>query len=297
MLKTLNNLNFWYVLRNTFDHFRAFSLFRFRTLRNQVLSPERRSSVFEASQPVVCPADVKVTAATQTGPLVGNAESAPPSSAPPLIQGVDHRLRKQARLLVAGMGDAFTKLHPDIQARFAHSAREEPLRFVGTMTAIRLRPLGWLLAQLTRRSGLIPTRTGQNVAFEFNVRPLGMSWLKHRCYHFNDGPFHFSSVMTLDNQGGFVERFQGGLGMRLRLCAEGESLVFRDAGYFLHWRRWTLPLPGVLHPGRFLLVHENLDAQQFRVRLSLCHRWFGSLIEQTGVFRGGTVAPAAKGAS
>ncbi|AVP96632.1 hypothetical protein C7S18_05185 [Ahniella affigens] len=182
------------------------------------------------------------------------------------------------------MGPAFGNMPADIQSRFAHTAREEPLRFVGVMNRIRLRPLGWVLAQLTRVSGLIPTRTGQNVAFEFNVRPLGMSWLKHRCYHFDSGPFDFSSVMTLDADGCFVERFRGGLGMCLKLTAEGQNLVFRDCGYFLHWRGWRLDLPALLHPGRFHLIHENVDARRFNVHLSLRHRWFGTLIEQFGTF-------------
>lgn len=275
MLKTLNNLNFWFVLRRTIDHFRYFRYFRFRNQESGSstnLLPER--------------AKPPPTAATGPGferPVsVSQTEDSESGRQP----AGSNRHCRQARLLQAGMGPGFASLHPEIQARFAHTAREEPLRFVGVMSAVRLRPLGWLLAQLTRRSGLIPTRTGRQVPFEFNVRPLGLSWLKHRCYHFDQGPFHFSSVMTLDGQGRFVERFVGGLGMYLRLVAKDQNLVFQDDGYFLHWRRWTLPLPGFLHPGRFHLVHENLNAAEFRVLLSLRHAWFGTLIEQSGTFSG-----------
>lgn len=264
MFKTLNNKNFWFVLRDAIEKFRLFGNFRIRNNRSEL-----RHNWIEAAQ------------AERAIPNEPAARHPSPAAPPSEARGMP----KHARLLAAGMGSAFAQLPADIQARFAHTLREEPLRFVGTMERIRLHPLGWVLAQLTRMSGLIPTRTGQDVGFEFNVRPLGMSWLKHRCYHFDSGPFHFSSVMTLDPDGCFVERFRGGLGMRLALTAEGQNLVFRDCGYFLHWRRWRLNLPTLLHPGRFLLVHENVDARHFNVQLSLRHRWFGTLIMQNGRFR------------
>lgn len=194
-------------------------------------------------------------------------------------------LRRRPALLERLLGDNFADLHPQIAARFAHSPREEALHFSGSMDVVRRSVAGWLLAQLTRFSGLLPTGHGEKVPFEFNIRPSGLSWMKHRCYHFADGNFDFRSTMQPDAQGRLVERFRGGLGMFLALRAEGDTLHFSDRGYFLHWRQFMLQLPAWCHPGRFELVHRNLDARRFSVRLTLRHVLFGTMIEQSGVFQ------------
>ena len=194
-------------------------------------------------------------------------------------------LRRRPVLLERLLGDNFDDLHPQIAARFAHSPREEALHFSGSMDVVRRSAAGWLLAQLTRFSGLLPTGHGKKVPFEFNIRPSGLSWMKHRCYHFADGNFDFRSTMQPDTEGRLVERFRGGLGMFLALRAEGDILHFSDRGYFLHWRQFMLPLPAWCHPGRFELVHRNLDARRFSVRLTLRHVLLGIMIEQSGVFQ------------
>lgn len=193
---------------------------------------------------------------------------------------------RDARLLRHHLGARFGSLHPEIARRFAHSDREEPLHFEGCMTHVRRSALGWLLAQVTRFSGLIPGYQGTDVPFSFTVRPHGLAWRKHRCYRFRDGPFDFRSVMRPEPDGRLAERFRGALGMYLVLEPGEGTLEFRDAGYFLHFGTWRLDLPRWLHPGRFRLVHRNLDARSFSVHLTLRHRWFGTLVDQAGTFHG-----------
>jgi len=216
-----------------------------------------------------------------------------PHGNPPAIAGTldEHegcnttgRLIRDARLLRHHLGTRFVKLHADIANRFAHTEREESLHFTGNMTRVHSSMAGWMLAQLTRFSGLLPTRRGHDVPFEFNIRPLGLGWLKHRCYHFPTGRFDFRSEMRPDGQGRLVERFRGGLGMYLALEGSGDDLIFRDRGYFLHYRGLDVPLPGWCHPGRFELVHKTLDRHRFSVHLTLRHWLFGSMIEQAGEF-------------
>ncbi|MBK8286091.1 MAG: DUF4166 domain-containing protein [Ahniella sp.] len=193
-------------------------------------------------------------------------------------------------LLERLLGNSFADLHPQIAARFAHTAREESLHFKGTMDVVRRSAAGWLLAQLTRFSGLLPTGHGHKVPFEFNIRPSGLSWMKHRCYHFADGNFDFRSTMQPDNQGRLVERFRRRPRHVPGPACRGRYPHFADRGYFVHWRRYRVPLPAWFHPGRFELVHRNLDARRFSVRLTLRHALFGTMIEQSGVFESGALS-------
>ena len=45
-----------------------------------------------------------------------------------------------------------------------------------------------------------------------------------------------------------------------------------------------LPLPKPFWPGRFLLVHRDLDAEHFEVSIDVSHPWFGPLFHQDGTF-------------
>ncbi|ALN91225.1 MULTISPECIES: DUF4166 domain-containing protein [Lysobacter] len=191
-----------------------------------------------------------------------------------------------AALLRAALGARWSLLHPHIQARFELLPGEAQAEYVGNMHQVRCTWLGGVFARLIRHARILPHQNADEVPFRFDVRPMtrGLGWVKTRTYHFVDEVFSFRSRMILGDNGELLEHFGGGLGMRVRLEVLPNRLVFVDDGYFLHWRGLRLPLPKPLWPGRFVLVHRDLDAEHFEVSIDVEHPWFGPLFHQDGSF-------------
>ena len=84
--------------------------------------------------------------------------------------------------------------------------------------------------------------------FEFNLSPapgVAGGWIKQRLYRFDSGPFEFRSVMRIASRGKLIEQFPWGLGMTIKLAVEGrdgDTLCFRDDGYFLRVGALRVPL-------------------------------------------------------
>src|SRR5712692_5620781 len=135
-----------------------------------------------------------------------------------------------ADLLSAALGKDASRLHPDIRARFSASGAGRRSSFSGQMQQVDRSILGWCVALLLRPLRVLPSCRAYAVPFEFHLEPApaGGSWVKRRVYAFGDGPFEFSSIMKLDEDGRLVEQFPLGFGMRVLLEAIGNSLWFRD---------------------------------------------------------------------
>ncbi len=223
---------------------------------------------------------------------------------------MDTPLNGLAGALRAALGDDWLRLHPDIRARFTLAPGLTRQAFTGTMRHIHRSPAGWLIAKLIAFVRILPSARTRDVPFEFNLSPAANAgWVKERLYHFapdNGGRFEFRSIMRIANQGGrveLVEQFPFGLGMKIKLGAEGENgdtLYFRDDGYFLRIGKenargggWRLPLPRWLTVGRFTLAHKNIDRENFTVEISLDHPLLGRLFYQYGAFSESTVYAAA----
>lgn len=206
---------------------------------------------------------------------------------PAIADAVEHDL---AALLKAALGPRWALLHPHIQARFSLAPGEAQAEYIGQMRQVRCTRLGAWFARLIRHARVLPHHNAERVPFAFDVEPLrgGLGWIKTRTYHFAEEVFSFRSQMRLGAGGRLLEHFNGGLGMRVRLEVLPNRLVFLDDGYFLHWRGLRLPLPRPFWPGRFVLVHRDLDADQFEVSIDVVHPWLGPLFHQEGRFvRGG----------
>ncbi|MGH8080823.1 MAG: DUF4166 domain-containing protein [Lysobacter sp.] len=191
-----------------------------------------------------------------------------------------------AALLRAALGARWSLLHPHIRARFELKPGQSQAEYVGNMHQVRCTRLGGLFARLIRYARVLPHQNADEVPFRFDVQPMlrGLGWIKTRTYHFVDEIFSFRSRMVLGRNGELLEHFGGGLGMRVRLEVLPNRLVFVDDGFFLHWRGLRLPLPKPLAPGRFVLVHRDLDAEHFEVSIDVVHPWFGPLFHQSGTF-------------
>jgi len=199
-----------------------------------------------------------------------------------------------ADLLSAVLGENASRLHHDIRARFSADAQARGRSYSGRMHQIDRSVLGWCAALLLRPLRVLPTRRTYGVPFQFHLTPAPIEggWTKCRVYEFPDGPFEFRSVMRIDDDGGLIEQFPLGFGMRVRLEAAGDSLWFRDDGYFLRLGGLRIDLPRWLDIGRFELLHRNLDTERFDVEIRIRHFLFGPLFYQKGRFRGARLAAA-----
>ncbi|WP_081930627.1 DUF4166 domain-containing protein [Lysobacter antibioticus] len=227
------------------------------------------------STPQATAASVSAAAASDRGLAGSRGETRLPEASSDL-----------AALLRAALGARWKLLHPHIQARFTLGDGEAQAEYVGNMHQVRCTRLGGLFARAIRYARVLPHQNADEVPFRFDVQPLrsGLGWIKTRTYHFIDEVFSFRSRMVLGENGELLEHFGGGLGMRVRLEVLPNRLVFVDQGFFLHWRGLRLPLPRPLWPGRFVLVHRDLDAAHFEVTIDVVHPWFGPLFHQDGTF-------------
>jgi len=207
---------------------------------------------------------------------------------------MDTSLHGLAQLLRASLGARWLELHPDIRARFTLAPGATRQSFAGTMNQIDRSAIGWLIARLIAFVRVLPTARARDVPFEFNLSPApGAGWIKQRLYHFSDGRFEFRSVMSLTPNGELIEQFPYGLGMKIKLGAEGnhgDTLYFRDDGYFLRIGALRIPLPRWFGVGRFTLMHQNIDRENFIVAISIDHPLFGQLFYQRGAFTPARVA-------
>lgn len=197
-------------------------------------------------------------------------------------------MRTFADLLDSVLGADAPRLHPDIRARFLVQDHGRS-SFVGRMDQLDRSVFGWCIALVLRPLRVLPSRQAYAVPFAFHLDPAPgcAGWLKRRIYGFRDGPFEFSSVMSIDADGALVEQFPLGFGMRVRLEAAGDTLWFRDDGYFVRWGGVRIDFPRWLGIGRFELSHRNIDAERFDIEIRIHHFLFGPLFHQAGRFQSG----------
>jgi hypothetical protein len=196
-------------------------------------------------------------------------------------------MRTFADLLDLALGADGVRVHPDIRARFAVQDKGKS-SFAGRMDQVDRSVLGRCIAFFLGPLRVLPSHRAYAVPFEFHLDTVpGCGWLKRRIYGFRDGPFEFSSMMSIDTDGALVEQFPFGFGMRVRLEAVGDTLWFRDDGYFLRWGGVRIDFPRWLGIGRFELAHRNIDADRFDVEIRIHHPLFGPLFHQAGRFRSG----------
>jgi len=190
--------------------------------------------------------------------------------------------------VAAALGNDFHRLHPAVQARFAHEP--EPGRDViyeGVMEKVHYSVAGWLFALVTRVIGnpLIAVR-GRDIAMTVRLssRPGGGVWWR-RTYHLAR-PRTVTSAKREDTQGRLCEYVGLGFGMRLDAYVLRGALHFISTRYFWEIAGRQIPLPHWLAPGRTHVVHAEIGGGIFCFTITMDHPWLGRTFYQTGLFRG-----------
>jgi hypothetical protein len=159
--------------------------------------------------------------------------------------------------------------------------------YVGRM-ALRCSPTGRVFAALSRLFGS-PLSGVTSTAVPTAVRVFddgrgGMVW--ERSFHTADGraPHIVRSTKKLDDDGGLIERTDGGLSMALHAFEERGALVFESRRFTLMLGRRRIPVPSLLTPGTCRVVHTDLGDGLFRFDLDMVHPLWGHTFHQSGVF-------------
>lgn len=188
--------------------------------------------------------------------------------------------------VAAALGDAFYRLHPAVQARFAHEPEPDcEVVYQGVMETVHCSPAGQLFAVTTRIIGnpLIAAR-GHDIAMTVRLgrRDSGGVWWR-RTYHL-DRPRTVTSVKREDAQGRLCEYVGFGFGMRLDVFARGGALHFVSTRYFWEIAGVQIPLPHLVTPGRTHVTHQEIGGGTFRFTIAMDHPWLGRTFYQTGLF-------------
>jgi len=204
-------------------------------------------------------------------------------NAPPLV-GEGELFRKV-------LGSEWSKLHPDIQRRFARNpAPGRPLLYHGELSELRASKIGKLIGFASKpfiQGALIPY---DDSGFPVDIQVYGKAGspniYKERVYMLTGRkPIRFTSYMAQSERGEVLEYVGMGLGMKLKLHVADGNLHFTSDGYFWDILGWRIPLPGVLTPGKTYLRHCNEAPNRFNIRIEIRHVLFGTTFVQAGVFQ------------
>ncbi|NGZ83020.1 DUF4166 domain-containing protein [Duganella aceris] len=189
------------------------------------------------------------------------------------------------------LGDRWSMLHPDIQARFDKNPLPgKPLYYTGRLSELRCSRIGCMLGYLSQpfiKGALMPYNDAD---FPVDIQVYSKrdcAWIfKQRTYRLNARkPVMFTSFMAESAKGDVLEYVGMGLGMKLVLDVRDGNLHFESDGYFWEMFGVRIPLPGMLTPGKTYLRHRNNHANQFDIHIEIRHVLFGTTFTQAGVFR------------
>jgi Domain of unknown function (DUF4166) len=210
----------------------------------------------------------------------------------PATPGFDESLRDVRFRALLSEGD-WAQLPPATRRRFSKRLADgNTAIYVGEVVEVAFSRLGWWLAQIARLlGGPLPTGTETGVPSIVTVTEdtatAGQIWT--RIYARRHGfPQVIHSSKRFAGPTGLEEYVGHGVGMALRVAADGNALRFRSAGYFLQIGWMRLRLPAFLTPGVLTVTHTDLGSGAFRFTLEIIHSRFGTLIYQSAIFREAT---------
>ncbi len=234
-----------------------------------------------------------IQAARQEGPQTAHPAAARAIPAAQNARGSGEALADLRFRTLLGV-EGWARLPAAVQARFAHRLHPgDAITYVGEVTECRMRPAGWLLAQLARLIGApLPLGRDNGTAAVVSVTEDGASggqvWT--RIYARRRGfPQVIHSAKRFAGPTGLEEYLGAGFGIALRVKAEADGIRFVSDHYF--WRLGTLCLRlprwagHALGPGALTIDHRDLADGRFSFTLTLRHPLLGVLIRQTCHFR------------
>lgn len=195
--------------------------------------------------------------------------------------------RQQQAPIRRALGPEWSKLGAAVRRHYdlpSHS--ETRLEVEGTM-AVAFSPVGKLLISVGRLfDALVPYR-GRGVPVSVrnwsSTDSDAMFW--HRTFRYpGRKPVIFRSRMEYTGEKQIVEYVKYGLGIRMRLSAEGESLRFDSLGYQWDLGSLTLRIPDWALLGRAVIRETPISEGSFRVDFEIDHPLWGRTFAYSGEF-------------
>ncbi|MFI2368953.1 DUF4166 domain-containing protein [Streptomyces sp. NPDC018833] len=195
----------------------------------------------------------------------------------------------------AAMGDAFDRLHPQLQRRFSVGLDSgEACTGHGVMDRIWHGPafVKPFLALGGSRNILVP-RTGRNVPFTIENVPYADSYGREtvtfvRTFALPGRPRRFDATMVLAPEGDRVLDYLGThqhLASDLHLSAGPDgSLLIRSGEHRFREGPFDLPVPHLIGGDAEVRESYDEDSGRFRIRVRVTNRRFGPLFGYEGSF-------------
>lgn len=162
--------------------------------------------------------------------------------------------------------------------------------YQGRVVKMKLSLAGRLLAHAARLIGapLPYDMSSQDqpavVVVTEDIASNGQFWIRQ--YNRKSGfPQVIHSSKRFAGPTGLEEYIGYGIGMALRIEAEGNALFFKSDHYFLQILGHRLRLPRLLGPGALVIGHHDLGGGAFLFSLDLHNRFLGTLIQQDALFQ------------
>jgi hypothetical protein len=187
------------------------------------------------------------------------------------------------------LGNAWGTLPPATRRRFArHIGAGACVSYVGEVVECRFGLAGWLLAQAARLIGApLPLGRDTGVAASVSVTgdASGTAQYWTRQYARRRGfPQVIHSAKRFAGPTGLEEYLGLGVGIALRLRADGGALLFESDHYFVRLGGLRLRMPFWAAPGRLTIGHVDLGGGRFAFTLDLVHALAGEVIHQVAIF-------------
>ncbi len=220
---------------------------------------------------------------TQAAALRGNNRRGPV----PIVRDVPlHDLRFRALL----GSSAWSGLPTAVRRRFSTRAQAgEAITYAGEIVECRRTLFGRLVASLCRAiAAPLPLSDDIGVPAIVTVTEDGATggqfWTRMYGRRRNFPQVIHSSKRFAGPTG--LEEYLGcGFGIALIVSADGEALHFHSDHYFATVGPLRVRLPRWLEPGALTISHVDRGSDEFAFVLALRHPWFGTIIQQTGLFR------------
>ncbi|WP_422374859.1 DUF4166 domain-containing protein [Roseibium sp.] len=186
--------------------------------------------------------------------------------------------------------EAWSALPAAVRRRFGKRLRGgASVVYQGQVVAMHMNMAGRFLAQIARLLGaplphdLSSLNQPAVVSVTEDCAGDGQFWLR-QYGRANGFPQVIHSSKRFAGPTGIEEYIGFGIGIALKVSANGSGLTFRSDHYFLQVAGRRLRLPAWLQPGRLTISHKDLGASRFLFSLSLRSGLFGKLVCQDALF-------------
>ncbi|MDO9518694.1 MAG: DUF4166 domain-containing protein [Pseudohongiella sp.] len=193
-------------------------------------------------------------------------------------------------IIKKALGEGWYQLPEILQRNFdLQPGRDGVIRLRGTMYEIWHSRMARVFIYLARLTGALVPYEGRDIPIEIEMRtraddPKYMHW--RRVHQFPEHPdVVFETRMEYVSDNRIVEKVHLGMGLCMKVSAEGDVLKFRSPCYMwsIFGRRVHIPCWLLLGSGE--ITERAVGPDSFEMFFEIHHPWFGPTYRYNGIFR------------